>query len=108
MVGHAMAKIGLAVAILVAVANGAAAEDVTVTKSILACVTGEAYGKFSRDVQESGNARQALANAVLSHKCRLFDAGTMFVIEKTPDPVLVRVHVKGSREIFWTSRLFLN
>jgi hypothetical protein len=103
-----MGKIYLAAAITLVFTGNAVAEEVTVTKSILACVTGEAYGKFSRDVQESGDERQALANAVFSHKCRLFDAGTVFVIEKGADPVLVRIRVKGGREMFWTSRLFLN
>ncbi len=105
---RAMGKIGLTAMFLLALAGSATAEEVTVTKSILACVTGEAYGKFSRDVQETGDERQALANAVLSHECRLFDAGTIFVIEKAQGPVLVLVRAKGGRDSFWTSRLLLH
>jgi hypothetical protein len=103
-----MGKLGLAAAMVLALAGGAAAEEVTATKSILACVTEQAYGKFSQEAQEAGDDRAALANAIFSHKCHLFDAGTMFVIEKSDGPVLVRVRVKGRSETFWTSRLFLN
>lgn len=104
---RAIAKVGLAGLLLLSLVRGAAAEEVTTTTSTLACVTEEAYGKFSRDVQATGDERRTVADAVLSHACRLFDAGTIFVIEKARGPVIVRVRVKGGHDSFWTSRLLL-
>jgi hypothetical protein len=102
-----MGRIYLAAALLLALVGQAAAEEVTVSKSILGCAEQESYRKFTLQVQESGDPKQPLADAVFSHRCRLFDAGTTFVIEKSEGPVLVRVRVKGGHDLFWTSRLFL-
>lgn len=102
-----MGKIHLAAAILLIFAGAAAAKDVTISKSVLVCAEQESYRKFSRQVQELGDDKKPLADAVFSGRCRLFDAGTIFVIDKAEGQVLVQVHVKGSRNSFWTSRLFL-
>lgn len=102
-----MRKLALSAAILCVLAGTAAAEEVTASESVLVCADQRNYRNFTREVQESGNVKQALANAVLSHRCRTFGTGTVFVIEKAQGEVLVRVHVKGERDSYWTSRLLL-